>query len=98
MWRRDGRTLTEVTADRELAFPTTNMLLEQRIRGCRARSATLTPDLRYYVGCQVEVLDPEIIQRRQDELRDEATKAELAHEFASTNRFALGRSASSAPN
>lgn len=90
MWRRDGRTLTEVTADQELALPTTNILLEQRIRGCRTRSVTLTPDLRYDVGCQVEVLDPEIFQRLQDELRDDATKAELAHEFASANRFTPG--------
>lgn len=90
LWKQDGALLTEVIADRDLALPTAQVLLEQRIRGCRTRSITLTPNLRYDVGCQVEVLDPEIFEKLQDELREDATKAELAHEYVSPNRFTAG--------
>jgi len=65
-------------------------VLEQKVRGCRTKSMTLSNGLRYNIGCQLETLAPELFLRIHEELRGDCARADLAHEFPSPNRFSPG--------
>lgn len=89
-WQWDRRFITETLAEKDRILPQQSCILDHKVRGCRTRSLSFSPTLRYDVGCQVETLEPDLFLRMHDELTDDCDKADLSHEFPTESRFAPG--------
>lgn len=89
-FRREETVITEVTATREQALPQKKRLFAKRLRGNRDESFRFENGLRYHVSYQLEQLDPEVFLNFHEELLVDCSRAEVAHQFPSTNRFAPG--------
>lgn len=89
-WQWDRRFITETLAEKDHLLPQQSCILDHKVRGCRTRSLSFSPTMRYDVGCQVETLDPDLFLRMHDELVDDCDKADLSHEFPTESRFAPG--------
>ncbi len=88
---RDGQgTLTEVTAPQHSLLPERKRCIETRLRGSRDETLELPGGLRYHVGYQLEVLDPEVFVHYHEELELDFRNAHLGHRFAPQNRLSPG--------
>jgi hypothetical protein len=88
--RRGKLVLTEAITRQDQPLPELRCLVEQKVSGCRTRSAQLAGGARYDISCQLETLAPDLFFRMHDELRADCAQADLAHEFPCANRFSPG--------
>lgn len=85
--RNGSSVITEAITERHQPLPKQHCVLEQKLRGCRTRSITLAHGFRYDVSCQLETLEPDLYLHLHDELLGDLSRADLALEFPSPNRF-----------
>lgn len=88
--RHGNHVVTEAIAEKGRPLPKQHSVLEQKVRGCRTRSLQLPRGVQYDISCQLETLEPDLYLHLHDELVGDCAKADLAHEFPSSNRFSPG--------
>jgi hypothetical protein len=89
-WRRDGLTLTEVTASAHHPLPERRRLLSYRLKGQRSDRVECRGGITYHVSLQLEPMDPEVFWTFQEELTRDSERQGMLQRFDSSGRMALG--------
>ena len=86
-FQRGSDVLTEVMGPTEQELPERGRCFGYRLRGCRDAAHVLPGGVQYQCSTQIERLDPEVFLEVHTELRRDARKAFLAHEWPVHHRL-----------